>query len=459
MEEEMKNIGKLTLPEVVGALSGVNAGSDSMQTVDDQGHRGALIGKPEETTTNNTLEVDPLLEAIEEVCASQTTKRPEEEVNPTIEQLKELVKLKGPGGCSFAKLFARRKKAIKTMERIHNNSGENSEAEIRSFNNAREIMEDREIEAFIETQIHYRNLLGIKPQTKEENEERHQANVLRKEAAAVKQKRKLSNPTVSSPKKQNANQGPSTSRDALREPNEVHPKPKQRTQSKPSTADASNKESVKKPKKNTDNKTEDLRMALVDIGNEDGKIDEETRSKVETSILLEMVKKGNSELYCEAGWSKGHRIFDCVSQDSVDFLNETVKNLNANEGKVMIIPMSKINTIRQPRGWIWIPKPYITSDLVLNLVKLQNPEYNTSNWSVATTGAKKVLGQHFLLKMNKEDVEKLKEKKMQLRVGFFTSDVKMDGEDLELASEEPMVTDADVESSSNQPPPQQTRQQ
>lgn len=380
---------------------------------------------------------DKLMAAIEEATKELPDKPISMELDGreyTEAELKELIKSSGPEGISFAKAVTRRKKAIRTVERLINKD-ELSRSALSMFKAAKRIVDNKELEHFIDTQIHYRNKLGISPQTKEGNEARQKANeekMAEVEKNEGSQKRKLSDPQVAEAKKQAVNR-PSTSK-AVQDQDKADAK-------QPS---AQKKVRIVDPK--SDPRAEEkeaLRVALVNTADEDGKVSEEIRNKVEIHILTELTKKANSsELYCEAGWLKGHRIFNCVNQASVDFIKEAVKDLNVNQGKVKIIPFSELHTVRQPRGWIWVQKPYLEPELVLNVVKAQNPQYNTSNWTIVTSGLKKPLGQHFLLKINKEDVEKLMvaKPKMTLKVGFHTSDVVMD--DKPIAAEEGRVEEA-----------------
>ena len=376
-----------------------------------------ITNKTDKTVKNDTQEAaeqEQLLMKIDEATKESPKKSSKgEEKEYTKEELVDLLKAKGPEGISFANAVTKRKKAVKTIDRL-TKLEELSGTEMAHLLTAKKIVKDKELGNFIEAQIHYRNLLGIKPQTKEENDRKHKANEIRK--APLKdessQKRKLSDPEVKDSKIQ-----------ATLSRNQPNTSKKVRV-AVPSTSKVANKE------------IEALRMALVDLSNDDGKLEEDIRNQVEIHILTTLPKKENcKELFCEAGWARGHRIFDCINQASADFLKEAVDEMKLKDRKLKIIPYAEINTVRQPRGWIWAPKPYISQDLLLQLVKAQNPDYNTGNWSIVSVGAKKQLGQHFLIKMTKEDVEKLKTEKMMLRVGFFQSNVVMDGES-QAATEE-----------------------
>ncbi|WP_333765293.1 hypothetical protein, partial [Streptomyces sp. IBSBF 2390] len=120
-----------------------------------------------------------------------------------------------------------------------------------------------------------------------------------------------------------------------------------------------------------------VRMVLVDTSSDDGIVDENIRNRVELHVLTEIPKRENkAELYCEAGWMKGHRTF----------LKEAVSSLRLNDQKVQVIPYEELHTVRKPRGWVWVPKPFITSELLLELVQSLNPDYNTGNWAVVPKG-------------------------------------------------------------------------
>ena len=114
---------------------------------------------------------------------------------------------------------------------------------------------------------------------------------------------------------------------------------------------------------------------------------------------------------------------------------DSVAKLGAKEGKVKALPWSELNTIRVPRGWIWVPRPYLCKDKLLKIIEKQNPDFNTARWSVVAEGKQKPYGQHFLIKICNEDMEKLKEKNMMLRVGVARSTFKIDGDSSQKAVE------------------------
>lgn len=96
MERSSKESSLLSLPEVVGAPSGVNAGGDSLRTVDDRTLCGAPIGKPEELTTSSETggsEANPFTKSIkvmrsptEEVTSESRRKHPAGSKKVTFEE-------------------------------------------------------------------------------------------------------------------------------------------------------------------------------------------------------------------------------------------------------------------------------------------------------------------------------------------------------------------------------------
>lgn len=320
-------------------------------------------------------------------------------VRPNKEELEELIKTPGPNGISFAKAVQRRKNAIKTAERFLNMETLTvGAAEI--LNKAKRIVEDKELEAYVDQQIYYRNLMGIKPKIHSADNStgsNRKEKEVRMETSSFK--RKLSDDPVERRAEKMAK--PATTKEY----------------SKASTSKEARKE------------LEALRMALIDISSDDGKIKEDVRNDVEVKVLMKLISKRDSSIFFEAGWYKGHRCYTCSNQASADFLKEAVTELKVKDGNIKAIPMEEINSYRQPRGWIWIPKPYLKPEMVLELLKVQNPDYETLKWSIVSVGKQKTFGQHFLVKITKEDVPKLKSKKMELKVGMATSVVIIDGKE------------------------------
>lgn len=58
-------------------------------------------------------------------------------------------------------------------------------------------------------------------------------------------------------------------------------------------------------------------MVLIDTSNDDKRVEEDIYNKVEIH------KQANSsELYCKAGWIKGHRSLDYGNHELMDFLKQ-----------------------------------------------------------------------------------------------------------------------------------------
>ena len=92
-----------------------------------------------------------------------------------------------------------------------------------------------------------------------------------------------------------------------------------------------------------------------------------------------------------------------------------------------VIPWSELNKVRRPKGWVWVPRPYLSKEKLDKIVKKQNPHYKTSLWSVVAEGKQKPYGQHFLIKITREDLPVLEERNMKVKVGWAQSTLLLDG--------------------------------
>lgn len=323
------------------------------------------------------------------------------------EKLLARIEEKGPLGLDFTKAHTKRRRAIRTMEK-YLNMEVITDAGAVLLKKAREIVENKELEEFVETQLGYRKLLGIAPMTAEDHRRCMAAKAERRatsdrQRAVAAEKRKLSDATQTNPTKASK---PSTSFSRATKGGKV-------------TSDKSTKGGGKVDLS--------LRLVLVDVGRDDGHIAEDTRLRVEGSALVQLVQStGDSLLFFDGGWALGHRIFDCANEQSLKFLKDAVANQRANEGNVKTIPWSELNTVRSPRGWILVPRPYMPKDLIMQVIAKQNPEYNTANWSLVIEGKQRPFGQHFLIRITKEDLPILKENNMKVKVGFASSTWIMD---------------------------------
>ncbi|WP_333765273.1 DUF4780 domain-containing protein, partial [Streptomyces sp. IBSBF 2390] len=80
----------------------------------------------------------------------------------------------------------------------------------------------------------------------------------------------------------------------------------------------------------------------------------------------------------KGGYYQGHRIYDCANERSYKFVIEVVEKMNMKDGKIKAVPWPEVNSFRQPRGWIWVPKLFMCGEKLMKVISRQNPEYNTS---------------------------------------------------------------------------------
>lgn len=103
-------------------------------------------------------------------------------------------------------------------------------------------------------------------------------------------------------------------------------------------------------------------------------------------MLTRQVEIANcAEIYGESGWKQHHRIIDCAKHASMHFLKETVRDLNINQGRVMVIPF-----IAKKKGktnlWITIPSTGVGTK---STEVAKSGLYNTANWTRKTSEVKK----------------------------------------------------------------------
>lgn len=363
-------------------------------------------------------------------------------------KLLSLTELTGPGGLSFSKCRAQRKNAIFTLKRLQNIDNlddEDSELLIK----AKEVVDDKELEKFLDTQLQCRKLLGIAPLTREDHErfrvakEERRAKAISDAQRRASRKRKF---TQSAPKLHEdrmisrttppyEQQNPqlkfvSQSNEYYDRSYEQHPAGQT---SKLPVDPLLNRTLTSKQSLNVKNSEKEevdlrLRLVLVDISEEDGKIGEETRLRVEEAVLTQLSEsKNDAFIFFEGGFVFGHRTMDCANEESLKFFKKTVEKLNFKKGNVKAIAWSEINTVNSLRGWVWVPKPYLSKEKLITLIRMQNPGYNTRIWYVLAEGRQRDYGQHFLIKISNDNMPALEENNMKVKVGMYTSQMILDG--------------------------------
>ena len=95
----------------------------------------------------------------------------------------------GPQGMHFKDAYRRRRMAIKTVERCLNQSGDMDEKRAKVYNNARVIVDNKELEEFVDMQLVYRKILdfGV-PMTEEDHLRNKLANRRKKQQAVEKER-------------------------------------------------------------------------------------------------------------------------------------------------------------------------------------------------------------------------------------------------------------------------------
>lgn len=170
-----------------------------------------------------------------------------------------------------------------------------------------------------------------------------------------------------------------------------------------------------------------LRLAFVDFDRDDGQISCASIEAVENAVLETLANTStDSYIAFERGWAMGHRFVDCANRNSLNLFLEAVEKVNASGGNVSTIPWSQLKSVK---GWVWVPKPYITKTMLEKFIRIQNPNYNTTMWMVVSEGEQQLDGQNFLLKIGQDHLKTLKENDMRVRVGLDVSKFVLDREE------------------------------
>lgn len=315
-------------------------------------------------------------------------------------ELQELTREKGPNGITYAQAQHKIKLAQRTLERFGENRNLEGKMAIQ-VDNARKTIGSNDLREYVEQQRSIREKLGYYSHHQNAKKEANPE----KGMAAPKA-------TIGTPQERRADY-------ASKRRREDEPVDKR-------------KPKLLRPSTSTEAKRDDLRLVVVDTSNSNGRIDETSLMELEMEIMVEVSKRTpeEPEVFFEAGWMKTHRIYDCQDELSYNYLKDQVNGLKKKNGEIKAIPVQDLASIEQPKGWIWVPKPFVTAQVVLGLLVNQNKDLNSKQWQVIKVGDKKELGQHFLIQFHRDDMVKLEQRHWVVKVGFFNSTIRLEGERL-----------------------------
>ncbi|XP_037944397.1 uncharacterized protein LOC119677197 [Teleopsis dalmanni] len=173
-----------------------------------------------------------------------------------------------------------------------------------------------------------------------------------------------------------------------------------------------------------------LSVALIDEHNSNGKLLMERWALIETKlselVMAElMTNPGSVPSFDCADIVRGHRVIRCDDEYSRSFLSKAITKISENwDGlKLKLVPAAEIPS--RPRARVWLPKNLGPPDLILQQLKLQNPEILMEDWSVLKTEEPQKHSQSYLLLINEECLPVIEANDCKLRYGIRKAKIKI----------------------------------
>ncbi|XP_037930861.1 uncharacterized protein LOC119677158 [Teleopsis dalmanni] len=138
-----------------------------------------------------------------------------------------------------------------------------------------------------------------------------------------------------------------------------------------------------------------------------------------------MTNSGSVTSFDCADIVRGHRVIRCDDEYSRSFLSKAITKISENwDGlKLKLVPAAEIPS--RPRARVWLPKNPGPPDLILQQLKLQNPEIQMEDWSVLKTEEPQKHSQSYLLLINEECLPVIEANDCKLRYGIRKAKIKI----------------------------------
>ncbi|XP_037824235.1 uncharacterized protein LOC119612497 [Lucilia sericata] len=132
----------------------------------------------------------------------------------------------------------------------------------------------------------------------------------------------------------------------------------------------------------------ELQVAIIDRSHPDGKITTDRWLLLEEKILRALVDElARSEddsftAFDGAKWSKGVKIIGCGNEKALAFLKNCIRGVGEPwpNAKIEIVQLDQVplrTTVR-----VWVPPPILEDKSILTLIKSQNKELGTDDWTI-----------------------------------------------------------------------------
>ncbi|TMW51128.1 hypothetical protein DOY81_003801 [Sarcophaga bullata] len=165
-----------------------------------------------------------------------------------------------------------------------------------------------------------------------------------------------------------------------------------------------------------------LQLVIIDRSHPDWRIGTEKWLMIEKRLLehlhCEMLRSNDSSigLFDGAKWQRGIKIVGCHNEKALNFVKNFILNLDKlwTGAKLDVFPMAYI--VRQICK-VFIPPPILKTDVVLSLIKLQNPSISTDDWEVLGE-RKRNHGIDIWLSISEQSYQHLRRSRGELKYGI-----------------------------------------
>ena len=191
-----------------------------------------------------------------------------------------------------------------------------------------------------------------------------------------------------------------------------------------------------------------LVVALVDFSNPQGQISKANWRTVEARLLEKLIDYMDANAdkpmptYDGAGWFNGVKIISCKDQFSLEWCTAAVKNItNVWEGaKLAIVDRSMIPTV--PKAKVVFPV-CLPQDKTMQLLKRQNPDIPTQDWSVlkAIPSTDSSKGPTLILQINKDSEDILYARRGKMAWGMASVYLRLKKRSPDDANDNTLETD------------------
>ncbi|XP_037827564.1 uncharacterized protein LOC119615628, partial [Lucilia sericata] len=131
----------------------------------------------------------------------------------------------------------------------------------------------------------------------------------------------------------------------------------------------------------------ELQVAIIDRSHPDGKITTDRwllLEKILRALVDELARSEDDSFtaFDGAKWSKGVKIIGCGNEKALGFLKNCIRGVGEPwpNAKIEIVPLDQVpfrTTVR-----VWVPPPILEDKSILTLIKRQNKELGTDDWTI-----------------------------------------------------------------------------